>query len=186
MKISKILTALSMAFALSSCDSGSHGLPTAAPNGGNSSTTTSSHTKVDYSKGRAMNKRLGKGINLGNAWDGNSYYNCGTLSEGEDLEYVNLNGEAKTITLTSADKPFFGNIPSARYNDGCPDKLDGSWSNPIKDEYFQKIKAAGFNSIRLPVRWQHNSDPVSHTVNPDRLAGVMEDVKLANLSLIHI
>ena len=33
--------------------------------------SSSSAVAVDYSKGRAMNKRLGKGINLGNSWDSN-------------------------------------------------------------------------------------------------------------------
>jgi endoglucanase len=87
---------------------------------------------VDYSKGRAMNKRLGKGINLGNSWDGDGR-NC----------------------------------------------TDNCWSNPIEDSDFKIIKEAGFNSIRLPVRWQRNSDRETHTVDPEMLAGVKEDVTLA-------
>lgn len=134
---------------------------------------------VDYSLGRAMNKRLGKGINLGNAWDGNSYWSCGTLREDDTFTYTNLNGETKEIVLTASDNVYFGNLPSERYNFGCEDRLDGSWSNPIEDDYFKLLKDAGFNSVRIPVRWQHNSDPVTHAVNPERLAGVMEDVKLA-------
>lgn len=86
---------------------------------------------VDYSLGRAMNKRLGKGINLGNSWD----------SQGN--------------------------------------RLDDSWHNPIEDNDFAKIKATGFNSVRLPVRWQFDSDYGTHTVNPERLAGVKEDIQLA-------
>ena len=85
---------------------------------------------VDYSKGRAMNKRLGKGINLGNSWDSN--------------------GDS-----------------------------DGGWGNPIKDEDFTIIKNAGFNSVRIPVRWQKNSDYNTHTVDPERLAGVKADIDLA-------
>lgn len=134
---------------------------------------------VDYSKGRTMNKRLGKGINLGNAWDGNSYWSCGTLREGDTYTYTNLSGETKEIELSASDNAYFGNLPVERYNFGCEDRLDGSWSNPIEDSYFQLLKDAGFNSVRIPVRWQHNSDPVTHKVNPERLAGVMEDVKLA-------
>lgn len=178
MKISKFLAALAASALLCSCSSDGGGL-TKAEDKAPSGTGSTVHAKVDYSKGRAMNARLGKGINLGNAWDGNSYYNCGTLQEGNDLEYVNLNGEAKSITLSHSDQMFFGNIPASRYNSDCADRLDASWSNPIKDEYFTLIKAAGFNSIRLPVRWQHNSDPVTHKVNPARLAGVMEDIQLA-------
>lgn len=95
--------------------------------------SSSSAVAVDYSKGRAMNKRLGKGINLGNSWDSN-----GSGADG-----------------------------------------DCGWNNCIKDEYFEIIAKAGFNSIRLPVRWQTDSDYGSHTVDPDKLEGVKEDVRLA-------
>jgi len=87
---------------------------------------------VDYSLGRAMNKRLGKGINLGNSWDSQSW-----------------------------------------------GKLDGGWGNPIQDDDFKVIKKAGFNSVRIPVRWNEDSDYSTHTVNPDRLKGVKEDIQLA-------
>ena len=56
---------------------------------------------------------------------------------------------------------------------------DGAWSNPIRDTDFAIIKAAGFNSVRIPVRWQNGSDYTSHTVDPQRLAGVLEDIRLA-------
>ena len=85
---------------------------------------------VDYTLGRAMNKKLGRGINLGNSWDSN----------GDD---------------------------------------DSGWSNPIRDEYFAIIKEAGFNSVRIPVRWQKNSDYSTHAVDPSRLNGVLDDVRLA-------
>jgi len=85
---------------------------------------------VDYTAGRIMNARLGRGINLGNSWE----------SDGFD---------------------------------------DAAWSNPIRDTDFATIKAAGFNSVRIPVRWQNNSDYTDHTVDPKRLAGVMEDISLA-------
>lgn len=177
MKISKILAALSASFILCSCTSDGGGL-TKAEDKGTTGTTTTTHPKVDYSLGRAMNIRLGKGINLGNAWDSHSY-RCGTLREGDEMVYTNLNGVTNSITLKSSDDLYLGNIPESRYNSDCEDKLDRGWSNPIDNNYFALVKAAGFNSIRLPVRWQHNSDPVTHKVNPERLAGVIEDISLA-------
>lgn len=66
-----------------------------------------------------------------------------------------------------------GNSWESSGNDDC------GWGNPIKDEDFAVIKATGFNSVRLPVRWQRNSDYSSHTVDPERLAGVKEDIELA-------
>lgn len=101
---------------------------------------------IDYSAGRAMNKRLGRGINLGNSWDSKSYSD---------------------------------NVPDEPYNFGYNDNLDGGWGNPIEDGDFKIVKDAGFNSVRIPVRWQHNSNPITHEVNPERLAGVVEDVTLA-------
>lgn len=95
--------------------------------------STSSKTNVepvDYSLGRAMNARLGRGINLGNSWE----------SEGPD---------------------------------------DSGWNNPIRDTDFATIKAAGFNSVRIPVRWHYDSDYSTHTVDKDRLDGVKEDIQLA-------
>ena len=86
---------------------------------------------VDYTQGRIMNARIGKGINLGNSWD----------------------------------------------SDG--NRLDSSWGNYIRDYDFPFIKKAGFNSVRIPVRWQRNSDYTTHTVDQRRLDGVKEDIQLA-------
>lgn len=56
---------------------------------------------------------------------------------------------------------------------------DNGWGYPIRDSDFATIKAAGFNSVRIPVRWQNGSDYTSHTVDPKRLNGVLEDIRLA-------
>lgn len=56
---------------------------------------------------------------------------------------------------------------------------DGAWSNPIRDTDFAVIKAAGFNSVRIPVRWQFGSDYSTHTVDPNRLNGVLNHIRLA-------
>lgn len=73
---------------------------------------------VDYSKGRAMNKKLGKGINFGNSWDATG-------------------------------------------------SGDGGWSNPINDGDFATIKAAGFNSVRIPVRWNHKNSGDMDAIKAD-------------------
>ena len=91
-------------------------------------------TPVDYSKGRKMNERLGRGINLGNAWE----------------------------------------------SAGTGASADCGWSNCIEDGYFKIVKDAGFNSIRLPVRWPADagrSEP--YTLDAGRLSGVKSDIKLA-------
>lgn len=101
-----------------------------------SSWVVTKHKPVDYSKGRAMNKKLGKGINFGNSWDSQGNNDCG-------------------------------------------------WSNCISDGDFATAKAAGFNSVRIPVRWHHDAGGTS--VSSSRLAGVKEDIKLAiNAGLVVI
>ena len=45
---------------------------------------------------------------------------------------------------------------------------EGAWGVVIKEEYFDIIKQAGFNSIRLPVRWSgHALTEKPYTINPD-------------------
>jgi aryl-phospho-beta-D-glucosidase BglC (GH1 family) len=89
-------------------------------------------TPVDYSKGRAMNKKLGRGINFGNSWD----------AEGAGSN-------------------------------------DGGWSNPIQDGWFAIVKNAGFNSIRLPVRWEQDANVNGGSISSARMNAVKADVDLA-------
>ncbi|MCF0221213.1 MAG: cellulase family glycosylhydrolase [Fibrobacter sp.] len=84
--------------------------------------TKTTHKPVDYSKGNAMNKKLGKGMNFGNSWE-------------------------------------------------APSADDSGWSNPIDDGDFAVIKNAGFNSVRIPVRWYSGVDT--------KISGVKKDVDLA-------
>ena len=52
-------------------------------------------------------------------------------------------------------------------------KKEGEWGVTLKEEYFQLIKDAGFNSIRLPVRWDtraENKPP--YTIDPNFLQRV--------------
>lgn len=129
----KMLTmamATMLALCFTACDKGSDAPLAVDKSTIPADTVASTVVPVDYTLGRAMNARLGKGINLGNSWD----------SEGYD---------------------------------------DGGWSNPIDDGDFKLIKDAGFNSVRLPVRFQNYSDYSTHTVDPARLQGVYEDVSLA-------
>ena len=98
----------------------------------NSTWTKLSKTPVDYSKGRAMNKKLGRGINFGNSWD----------AEGAGSN-------------------------------------DGGWSNPIQDNWFGIVKSAGFNSIRLPVRWEQDANANGGSISSARMNAVKADVDLA-------
>lgn len=126
----KYIIAISAIFLFASCNSGNGGLSRADDDQDSKSVA---HPAVDYSKGRAMNQRLGRGINLGNSWE----------------------------------------------SVGTGATADCGWGNCIKDEDFQVIKAAGFNSVRLPVRWEQDAD-IDGNIDPLRLAGVKEDITIAH------
>ena len=98
----------------------------------NSTWTKLTKTPVDYSKGRAMNKKLGRGINFGNSWD----------AEGAGSN-------------------------------------DGGWQNSIQDDWFGIVKNAGFNSIRLPVRWEQDANANGGSISSARMNAVKADVDLA-------
>jgi endoglucanase len=43
---------------------------------------------------------------------------------------------------------------------------EGAWGLTLKAEYFQKIKQAGFDSVRLPIRWSsHAGDQAPHEID---------------------
>ncbi len=45
---------------------------------------------------------------------------------------------------------------------------EGAWGVVLKEEYFSIIKQAGFNSVRLPVRWSgHALAEKPYTINPE-------------------
>ncbi len=74
------------------------------------------------------------------------------------------------------------NITSPNFNpDMVYDYLDEYWSNPIQDEWFQIVKDAGFQSIRMPVRWNQTAlhEP-PYTLQAERVEGVKRHIKIAN------
>lgn len=44
---------------------------------------------------------------------------------------------------------------------------EGEWGVTLKEDYFRKIKEAGFDSVRLPVKWSnHAQKDASYTIEP--------------------
>jgi endoglucanase len=57
---------------------------------------------------------------------------------------------------------------------------EGDWDVTLQEEYFQLIKDAGFNSIRLPVRWDsHAMEKAPYTIDPNHFARVDWAIKNA-------
>ena len=71
--ISALLMTALVTVSFVACDNSS--APPAVDSGSKPKEQGRTVVPVDYSKGRAMNARLGKGINLGNSWDGDGR-NC--------------------------------------------------------------------------------------------------------------
>ena len=66
----------------------------------------------------------------------------------------------------------------------CPSnhlQAETSWGNPVvTQQMLQAVKNAGFNAVRIPVRWQHHIDNVSTmSINTDWLQRVKEVVGYA-------
>ncbi len=65
---------------------------------------------------------------------------------------------------------------------------EGDWDITLQEEYFQLIKDAGFNSIRLPIRWDtHTMEKAPYTIDPNFFARIDWAIKNAmsrNLVLI--
>lgn len=137
-KTSFILMA-ALAFSLSACG-GSDGegnltAPTkenlSSSDVGSSSSEAPQKQAIDYSLGKAMNARIGKGINMGNTFDAT---------------------------------------------------CESCWgAGPVEQSQVQAIADAGFNSIRLPVRWDLEAETEApYTISPDYLARVKEVVGWIN------
>ena len=64
------------------------------------------------------------------------------------------------------------------WNNGAGD--ENAWGNPdVTPEIIQAVKAAGFDTIRIPVAWSSFSDASTYTIDPAWLARVEEVVNYA-------
>jgi endoglucanase len=65
---------------------------------------------------------------------------------------------------------------------------EGDWGITLKEEYFAKIKEAGFDSVRLPMRWSaHAGSAAPFTVEPaffKRIDWAVEQILSRNLAAI--
>lgn len=139
-----------------SCSSGPSGFSSdSGPIGPSSPSSASSPSSgsggLDFTRAHFVNNRLGKGVNLGNAFDAQ----CRTDHGGS--------GSCPTNSLNNA----MTGTPSGGWS-GC-------WSNPIQSGYFSNLKSQGFKSIRLPIRWAEKaSDTSPYTIPPGFMSAVKD------------
>ena len=165
-KILYIAFALSASLFMQGCDDSSSASSEPESSSAKTSVRSSSSVEIEsssetgddlpnYSRAIAVNKALGHGINFGNSWE-SGVDPTKSCPEGEETSWCFVEGKVYTY-------------------------LDENWSNPIQDEWFQKAKDAGFQSIRMPVRWNQTAlhEP-PYTLQSERVEGVKRHVKIAN------
>lgn len=124
------------------------------------SSSSSSVEPQDFSRAHYVNRKLGRGVNFGNAFDAECRPGCGN----------GCNFVCTSFPLTNA-------LTAPERGSGG---WDACWGNPIRDEHFNIIKAAGFESVRLPVRWAEKaSDTPPYTIPPAFMASVKATVDKA-------
>jgi endoglucanase len=64
-----------------------------------------------------------------------------------------------------------------------------AWGNPFKDDYFKRIAELGFNSVRVPIRWdvaERAAQNAPYTVNPVFLARIKTIVDNAIANKLYV
>jgi len=76
---------------------------------------------------------------------------------------------AKVLSPTAAG-PFQQNVHLGRgvnLGNALEAPREGEWGVTLKEEYFQLIKEAGFDSVRIPIRWSAHAAPTEpYTIDP--------------------
>ena len=96
---------------------------------------------------------------------------------------------AMTFTASSADPDVFAYNRLLGRGMNLGNALDapreGAWGVTLKTEYFQVIKEAGFNSVRIPIRWSAHAQPEPpYTIDPaflDRVDWAIDQALSRNL-----
>ena len=104
------------------------------------------------------------------------------------LSYLGLLMAAVAATVSAADKspsrqvnvsleeiardPFFQALPKwlgrgVNLGNALDAPKEGAWGVVLKEEYFARIKAAGFDSVRIPIRWSaHAAESAPYRIDP--------------------
>lgn len=93
--------------------------------------------------------------------------------------------KAKTRSITQANTALGRGINIGNYLD-APRKI--SWGFTLKPNHLQAIKDAGFNSIRLPVRWnEYALEQAPYTIEPDfilRVDAILDQAESLGLNVV--
>ncbi len=75
-----------------------------------------------------------------------------------------------TATPTPTNDPFTQNARLGRgvnLGNALEAPYEGAWGLVLREEYFRLIREAGFNSVRIPIRWSaHAAEKAPYTIDP--------------------
>ena len=94
---------------------------------------------------------------------------------------------AQTLTISEINKKLGKGMNMGNMFEASP--LETSWGNPFKDDYFKRISELGFNSVRIPVRWDLSDRALQtspYTVNPVFLARIKTIVDNAIANKLYV
>ena len=94
---------------------------------------------------------------------------------------------AQTLTISEVNKKLGKGMNMGNMFEATP--LETSWGNPFKDDYFKRISELGFNSVRIPVRWDLPDRALQtspYTVNPVFLARIKTIVDNAIANKLYV
>ncbi|MEY4539115.1 MAG: hypothetical protein RLZZ306_872 [Bacteroidota bacterium] len=80
---------------------------------------------------------------------------------------------AQNLTISEINKKLGKGINMGNMFEATP--LENSWGNPFQNDYFERISKLGFNSVRVPIRWDlpdRAAQTSPYTVNPVFLARI--------------
>ena len=84
---------------------------------------------------------------------------------------VSLLGAAMVGCAKEANAPFEQNVRLGRgvnLGNALEAPQEGEWGVTLQEEYFQLIKDAGFDAVRVPIRWSAHASPVEpYTIDAD-------------------
>ncbi len=68
---------------------------------------------------------------------------------------------AMTFTVPSTDEPVLNSIPlrcGINFGNMLESPNEGEWGLMVQEDYFDRVKEAGFDFVRLPVSWSTHAD----------------------------
>jgi endoglucanase len=94
---------------------------------------------------------------------------------------------AQNLTISEINKKLGKGMNMGNMFEASP--LETSWGNPFQNDYFERISQLGFNSVRIPIRWDlpdRTLQTSPYTVNPVFLARIKTVVDNAIANKLYV